>query len=188
MNPIVSAPQDHGTQKSPAQLDPIHDELHRGEVLARKPGGTVWACRDVWGHRLVARSLRPQSRRLDAVRGEWLERVGTLQTLGAPCLVGVRGAWLEGDELLVVEQRCDFRFSDFLGAPGCAPSVWLAPVARVVLEGLERAHRAGLLHLNVHPGHVVSSVAFEGLDPLALPPGSLRLADLAVGALLLRSR
>lgn len=154
------------------------------EKIAHGTFGPTFACRDEWGNPLVLRALKPFSRPYQNIREKWFEQAREIRQLQHPSLVHVHDSFEHEGVFHLVLDRYDYRLEQFVLSPTFDGARWLRAVARPVLSALDRIHRAGLIHGNLHPHNVLTTVHLEGLHPGAVFPGAIRVADLAENVLI----
>ncbi len=154
------------------------------EALAHGRFGSVFACRDAWGHARILRQVRPFSRNYDNLRERWSADVAGLQRIQHPALVYLQdGFEVDGVFHLVVE-RCAHRLDQSIVSPAWDGSRWFRAVARPVLCALEHLHRAGYTHKNLHPRNVFCTTHLDSSHPDAISSGAIKLGDADVNTLL----
>jgi eukaryotic-like serine/threonine-protein kinase len=149
------------------------------ERLAHGPFGYAYACRDEWGRDLVLEVVWPFTRPYRNVREKWQQQAVELRRLQHPNLVHVYDSFEHGGSFHLVVERCDHPLEGYVLSPAWSGPRWFKAVAAAVLGGLDHIHRAGLVHRNLHPRNILCSVALERFHPAALPPGAIKISDLA---------
>jgi serine/threonine protein kinase len=154
------------------------------ETLAHGQFGSVFACRDAWGHSRILRQVRPFSRNYDPLRERWSADVAGLQRIQHPALVYLQDGFEADGVFHLVVERCDHRLDRYIVSPVWDGSRWFRAVARPVLCALEHLHRAGYIHQNLHPHNVFCTTHLESHHPDSIFSGAIKLGDADVNTLL----
>lgn len=157
----------------------LADRYALEEELGRSATGMVWRATDTLLQRAVAvKLLRPELGDDPAFAGSLREQVRRVASLPAPPLARLLDTGEQDGVVFLVREHVDgVSARALLDAEGPRPAREAARIARRVLEGLSRAHAAGVLHLDLQPE-----------DVLVTPDGDVRLTDLGIGAALHGSR
>ena len=154
-----------------------------GEKISNGKFGQVFACRDGWGQPRILRIVRPFSRNYENLRETWSQQAAELRRVQHPNLVYIFDSF-ESDGLFhLVLERCDYRLDQHFASPVWDGARWLRAIAGSVLGALDHVHRAGYLHMNLHPHNLFCQVPLERLDPDSPFSGVLKLGDLGVNTL-----
>lgn len=159
-------------------------EYSIGERFSRGKLGESYACRDLWGTPLILQTLRPLSRSYAQVRERWLGEAAQLVALRHRHLVPLVDAGEHEGAFCLISEREHFRLDQALADGTWNGSAWFVAVAAAVLGALDHLHRAGRLHLNLHPRNVFTGMALGRIAPVSVAVPMLRLGDAPKSALL----
>ena len=154
-----------------------------GEPLAKSPSESIFACTDVWGNHLLAKTLSPGPPNDRALKKESLRELRTLMRLRHPFITDVLDVFEYGGVLYLIVERCSFTLSDIIAWSDFQGEVWLKPIARCVLQAIDFIHAAGHLHRNIHAGNIfVRSLSSKISEPAFMP--TFKLGDWVTSLLL----
>jgi len=146
--------------------------------------GAVYHCRDEWGGALIARVLKPFSRSYSRIREAWLEEGEKLPAVQHPNLVFLHDSFELDGVYHLISERVSYRLEDYITLPTWRGEAWFLTVAASVLAALDRIHREGFWHRNLHPHNLGCRGALELATPETAPAGTIVLCDFGVGHLL----
>ncbi len=157
----------------------LADRYTLEEELGRSATGMVWRATDTLLRRSVTvRLLRPELGEDPTFAGSLQEQVLRVASLPGPPLARLLDTGEQDGVVFLVHEHVEGTSARALiDADGPRPVREAARIAHRVLEGLARAHAAGVLHLDLEPD-----------DVLLTADGDVRLTDLGIGAALQGSR
>jgi len=153
-----------------------------GPFLGNGYFGAVYECTDAWGDRLVAKILLPRDRPYEEVRQQWLRELSNLRELRHPNITFVHDAFEYRDTFYLILERCDSTLLDLIQWRACQPEVWLMPIAKCLLQGLDFIHRAGYVHKDIHPGNIHRATT-TGVMSAPTPATVFKIGDLGISRL-----
>jgi serine/threonine protein kinase len=153
-------------------------------ALRRGPAGVIWRATDPAGQQVAVEELRlpawlegpegaPPGAASGAAGAEWAELWGRVAAearvaapLDHPGVVGLYDVVVEDGVLYVVTEQVDaLTLDELVARHGPLPLRRVAQIGLEVLDALEAAHAAGLVHLDLRPANVL--VAADGRTRLA---------------------
>jgi hypothetical protein len=130
-------------------------------ALGRGPaGGVAWRAADMGGQPLAVEELELPASLPPADRPALLAGAAgaarAAAAIGHPAVVGLRDLVVEGDRVYLATDPVDaLSIEELVGRHGPLPARRVAQLGVEVLDALAAAHRAGLAHLDLHPGNVL---------------------------------
>ena len=165
-------------------LAPVVGGFELKEPWSAGAAGTTWLARDSRSGREVAIQLEPLWNDVGpGAREAWLQQARQVVQLSHPCIVPVLDAQVQGRQpYLVLEPVPGLTLAEHLAQQGrCTPHDAVA-LAEDVLDALEAAHRAGIVHGHLTPSHVLLDAQRHARVMGFAPRPAHALAAEAVGA------
>lgn len=155
-------------------------------VLDRRIGsgamGQVWAGRDVDGHALAFKLLRPEMADDPSVVARFLQERNLLVALRSPHVIRVHDLVVEGPRLaIVMDYVAGPSLRGLLQHRGNLPPAEVASLGSRIASGLAAVHAAGVLHRDLKPENVLLDDTAGGLEPKLADFGIASLAVTATG-------
>lgn len=149
-------------------------------VLERRIGagamGQVWAGRDVDGHPLAFKLLRPEMADDPTVVARFLQERNLLVGLRSPNVIRVHDLVVEGPRLaIVMDYIAGPSLRGLLQQRGNLPPAEVASLGSRIANGLAAVHAAGILHRDLKPENVLLATDGDALEP--------KLADFGIASL-----
>ena len=165
------------------------DGLDGWQFIGRGGHGEVWAATERSLGRRVAVKILPRLAGAEARHRFRVESSAIGMLTGHPCILGVlrSGISNEGHGVIVME-LADRSLADQLAADGPLPPDEVASIITKIASGLDAAHAAGVLHLDVKPANVLVSkfgqpkLADFGVASMTTPPMDATIDDLETWA------
>ena len=132
-----------------------------GRVLGRGGMGTVWQAHDeMLGRDVAVKEVRPPEgltgEQRDVLRRRVLREARAAARISSPSAVTVYDVVDEGGEPWLVLQLLPPRtLADVVAAEGPLPPARVAAIGLDLVDALQAAHRAGVLHRDVKPANVM---------------------------------
>src|SRR5690349_14886542 len=132
-----------------------------GRVLGRGGMGTVWAAHDeMLGRDVAVKEVQPPPEltpeQLDVVRRRMLREARAAARISHPNAVTVYDVVEQDDRPWIVMQLLPPRtLADVVAASGPLPPAAVAAIGLDLVDALQAAHRAGVLHRDVKPANVL---------------------------------
>lgn len=144
----------------------------------------VFACQDVWGNDLAAKVLKPHGT-YEQVRDNAVAEVEKLRQLRNPYVTFVFDAFEFRDTFYIITERCYCPVSDLFALPGFDGKLWIAPIARCLLQAVHFLHIHNYVHQDIHAGNVFAAVIKDELAPTdpKKTATQFKLADLGIAKL-----
>ncbi len=114
--------------------------------------GTVFECRDDWGHSLVAKFLRPVGPQQE-MEGRATKEFIASHIVRSPHIVHVHDAFVYKGAFYIISERCLTSLRTLIEDKTYS-TVWFKSLAKGALNALHFMHTRGLIHCDVHPGNV----------------------------------
>lgn len=150
-----------------------------GHVLNEGNFGVVYYCRDDWDNELVAKVLKP-SFNYEILRQNAENEFLRLLYLRHPNITHVYEAFEFENTFYIVMEYCNFSISSLIDQTWFDGSIWVIPVARCLLQAVHFIHTAGMVHKDIHPGNVLTTLTRNELGDAEIKAVSFRLADLGI--------
>ncbi len=154
-----------------------------GDALAEGAFGRTYECTDEWGNRLVVKVFLPHDT-YEAVHQRWERELVNLFRLRHPNITYVHDAFEHNNGFYIVMERCEgtIRSLPFSFA-GSDPNLWVAPIARSVLQAVHFMHTHDYVHKDLHPGNVFWAHAPGDLGTTVNRPWVFKVGDLGISKL-----
>jgi serine/threonine protein kinase len=177
--------------KEAVQLDPTRfapfpaEKFEAERILGAGGFGVAFLCRNTRsGGRVVIKTLRGEG--LDRSLSDVFREAQALEEVDHPAIIRVRDCDYAGAEhsrpYLVMDYFPGQTLAEHVEQSGPLTVSDFLPLARLVAEGLQRAHERGILHRDVKPANLLvrrggSSSATPGKAPAQGSPWEARLID-----------
>lgn len=153
-----------------------------GERLGEGHFGVVFACSDGWNNDLAAKVLKPTGT-YESVRDAAEAELRRLLVLRHPHITYVYDAFEFRDTFYIITERCYCPMSQLVAADWFDGRVWVAPVARCVLQAVNYLHINQYAHQDIHLGNVFAAFSRNEMAP-KVPAGiEFKVGDLGVSKL-----
>ena len=116
--------------------------------------GSIFFCRDEWGHDLVAKVLMPLGDQIEMQRRAESEFLAA-NIARSPYIVQVADVFVCHGAYYIISERCSFSLQAMFEDPGFNLPVWFQPLARALLHALHFMHTRELTHGDVHAGNIL---------------------------------
>lgn len=104
-------------------------------------------CTDSWGNKLAAKVLVPKQQPYEAVRSNWSHEFKVLVTF------------------YLITERCHSTLSNLFQIPNYNGLTWIMPAARCLLQSGHFLHRADVVHKDIYPGNIFTSIIKDEILP-----------------------
>jgi len=160
----------------------MHDEVtyFMGPELGRGAFGIVYECTDSWGNELAAKVLLPRQQPYEVVRDSWIHELEALVRFRHPFITHIFAAFEYRDTFYLITERCQLTLNDLFQIPEYNGSLWIMPVARCLLQAVHFLHGSGVVHKDIHPGNVFTSIIKDEILPEQYNAMRFKLGDFGI--------
>ena len=151
-----------------------------GAEIGRGSFGVVHECRDSWGNELAAKVLLPRHQPYEVIRDNWAKEFEALMTFRHPFVTHIFAAFEYRDTFYLITERCHSTLINLFSIENYDGYTWFMPVARCVLQALHFLHGAGVVHKDLHPGNVFTSIIKDELVPDRYNAMRFKVGDLGI--------
>jgi len=153
-----------------------------GDRIGEGHFGVVFGCSDGWNNDLAAKVLKATGT-YEAVRASAEAELAKLVLLRHPHITYVYDAFEYRDTFYIITERCYCPLQDLFGAEWFDGRLWVAPVARCVLQATNYLHLNKYAHQDIHLGNVFAAFSRNELQPTEPGVIQFKVGDLGVSKL-----
>jgi serine/threonine-protein kinase len=151
-----------------------------GPEIGRGSFGVVHECTDSWGNDLAAKVLLPRQQPYEVIRDNWTKEFEALVTFRHPFVTHIFAAFEYRDTFYLITERCHDTLENLFKIENYSGFTWIMPIARCVLQALHFLHGAGVVHKDLHPGNVFTSIIKDEVVPDKYNAMRFKVGDLGI--------
>ena len=151
-----------------------------GREIGKGAFGVVYECTDSWGNELAAKVLLPREQPYEIIRDNWAKEFEALVTFRHPFVTHIFAAFEYRDTFYLITERCHDTLNNLFAIENYNGFTWIMPIARCVLQALHFLHGAGVVHKDLHPGNVFTSIIKDELIPDKYNAMRFKIGDLGI--------
>lgn len=151
-----------------------------GREIGKGTFGVVYECTDSWGNELAAKVLLPRKQPYEIIRDNWAKEFEALVTFRHPFITHIFAAFEYRDTFYLITERCHDTLNNLFAIENYNGFTWIMPIARCVLQALHFLHGARVVHKDLHPGNVFTSIIKDELIPDKYNAMRFKIGDLGI--------
>jgi serine/threonine protein kinase len=151
-----------------------------GREIGKGAFGVVYECTDSWGNELAAKVLLPREQPYEIIRDNWVKEFEALVTFRHPFVTHIFAAFEYRDTFYLITERCHDTLNNLFTIENYNGFTWIMPIARCVLQALHFLHGAGVVHKDLHPANVFTSIIKDELIPDKYNAMRFKIGDLGI--------
>jgi len=151
-----------------------------GREIGKGAFGVVYECTDSWGNELAAKVLLPREQPYEIIRDNWAKEFEALVMFRHPFITHIFAAFEYRDTFYLITERCHDTLKNLFTIENYNGFTWIMPIARCVLQALHFLHGAGVVHKDLHPENVFTSIIKDELIPEKYNAMRFKIGDLGI--------
>ena len=155
-----------------------------GPEIGKGSFGIVHECKDSWGNELAAKVLLPRQQPYDVIRENWTKEFEALVTFRHPFVTHIFAAFEYRDTFYLITERCHDTVTNLFTIENYNGFTWIMPIARCVLQAVHFLHGAGVVHKDLHPGNVFTSIIKDEIIPDKYNAMRFKVGDLGISKII----